>query len=115
MFRNAFFSGGPTVFEGFNAGVLVMNLARMRRDRAVETTVALARTFGLHDQDVLNLTTRARRKPLAEEWNVFPELEMREDAALAHFVGPVKPWLADVPVPYLKEWRENAALAEARE
>ena len=112
-FRDAFFSGGATVFKTFNAGVIVMNLAKMRDERAVEKTLALVLECGVHDQTALNLYARDRWKPLAKAWNHESRL-LGGDPAIVHFTGRIKPWSANVPLPFQKEWRENMIRAQAR-
>jgi lipopolysaccharide biosynthesis glycosyltransferase len=98
----------------FNAGVLLMNLAEMRRD---ECTGALRR-FGVEraaalmwrDQDALNALLGSRRLPLHPRWNCMNSVvvlpwardvfgaaavqEARRDPAIRHFEGPSinKPW-----------------------
>ncbi len=59
----------------FNAGVMVLDLDRMRRDRFVELLVPMAGRFGLHDQDVLNAYTGPHRAELDPRWNSFPVAE----------------------------------------
>jgi lipopolysaccharide biosynthesis glycosyltransferase len=103
---------GPEVY--FNAGVLLMNLAELRRDGCTEAL----RSFGVEnaprldwrDQDALNVVLGSRRLPLHPRWNcmnsilLFPQAadvfgadavrEAREDPAIRHFEGPSanKPW-----------------------
>jgi lipopolysaccharide biosynthesis glycosyltransferase len=96
----------------FNAGVLLMDLALMRRDRCTEAM----RSYGLkhsgelvmRDQDALNAVLGERRLALHPRWNcmnsifIFPwsdELfgsdaaeEAKADPAIRHFEGPDKPW-----------------------
>ncbi len=80
--------GGHT----FNAGVMVLDLDRMRRDRFVERFVPMAGRFGLHDQDVLNAYTGPERAELDQRWNSFPVAESLPDARLLHYAGAGKPW-----------------------
>lgn len=115
-FRHYVFSGGELVFEIFNAGVLVMNLAKMRSECFTEKMVALVEEFGVNDQYALNLYARARRKPLAPKWNHYLNQELIEDPAIVHFIGSVKPWSSWRPANRLwkREWQENADRARAR-
>lgn len=102
---------GPHVY--FNSGVLLMNLALMRRD---DCTAALRDYAVQHpdlvwpDQDALNVVLGARRLPLHPRWNCmnsvlsFPwsaevfgpvaAAEARQHPAIRHFEGPSinKPW-----------------------
>lgn len=103
---------GPRVY--FNAGVLLMNLAEMRRDGRTEAlrdyAVANAELIEWRDQDALNVVLGSRRLALHPRWNVmnsfflFPRnarvlgRRARRQAirrpAIRHFEGPdaLKPW-----------------------
>jgi lipopolysaccharide biosynthesis glycosyltransferase len=98
----------------FNSGVLLMNLAAMRRDGCSRAL----RSFALEnrdrlmwpDQDALNLVLGGRRLPLHPRWNCMNAVleadwsvpvygaraveEARRDPAIRHFEGPSvnKPW-----------------------
>ena len=95
-------------FRPFNAGVLVMDLDRMREDGFTERFGALAGAYGLHDQDVLNAYAGADYRPLAAHWNHFPNREHVEDPRIVHWLGPAKPW-GRAAVPYADEWRAAGA------
>lgn len=102
---------GPEVY--FNAGVLLMNLALMRRDDSTQALLAYAaraRKLLWRDQDALNVVLGHRRLPLHPRWNcmnsvmLFPwsaEVfgadavhDARARPAIRHFEGPGvnKPW-----------------------
>ena len=103
---------GPEVY--FNAGVLLMNLAEMRRDRRTDALLAYARDnaelISWRDQDALNVVLGDRRLPLHPRWNCMNALfvfdyaadvfepgaleEAMRDPAIRHFEGPAinKPW-----------------------
>jgi lipopolysaccharide biosynthesis glycosyltransferase len=103
---------GPRVY--FNAGVMLMHLELMRRDRRtaalLDFGVAHAAELEWRDQDAMNVVLGSRRLPLPPRWNVmnsvllFPAsvdvfgAEAVEDArrrpAIRHFEGPAanKPW-----------------------
>ena len=117
--RNFYFSEGATVFERFGAGILVMSLARMRREQTVEKMLALVRTCGTHDYLALNMTVRDRVKPLTWQWHHIPFIRSGEDPAIVHYPGKTnKPWYTGLPIAALrdshKEWRENATRARMR-
>ncbi|MDQ6835582.1 MAG: glycosyltransferase family 8 protein [Actinomycetota bacterium] len=98
----------------FNAGVLVIDLAQIRRDGVGDELRAFARANAARlqwrDQDALNEVLHGRRLPLHPRWNfmnsmaVYPqardyfdqgELEKaRRHPAIRHFEGPGlnKPW-----------------------
>lgn len=105
---------GLTPDSYFNAGVLLLNLAAMRRDGCTEAL----RRFGVdeaprllwRDQDALNVVLGSRRLPLRPRWNCMNSVmflpwaadvfdagalaEARENPAIRHFEGPAhnKPW-----------------------
>ena len=106
----------------FNSGVLLFNLAEMRRDGCTEAlrerAMALSDPHGYPDQDALNLVLGGRRVALHPRWNcmnsvmefpwseeVFGEkavAEARAEPGIRHFEGPGdnKPWhlLCDRPL-----------------
>lgn len=100
-------------FRTFNAGVMVLDLARMRQDRFVERFVPMATRFGLHDQDVLNAYAGPGRAELDPAWHTLPVLETVEEPRLVHFAGAGKPW-QDRLVPGGRLWREYADRVAAR-
>jgi lipopolysaccharide biosynthesis glycosyltransferase len=103
---------GPEVY--FNAGVLLMNLAEMRRDGRTRALLDYGRAnadrLEWRDQDALNVVLGSRRLALHPRWNcmnslfafawaadVFGEASLREalgHPAIRHFEGPSvnKPW-----------------------
>jgi lipopolysaccharide biosynthesis glycosyltransferase len=98
----------------FNAGVLLMNLDLMRRERCTQALEEYAREHAAElmwrDQDALNVVLGGRRLPLHPRWNcmnaivLFPQAsevfepdelaEARAQPAIRHFEGPAenKPW-----------------------
>jgi lipopolysaccharide biosynthesis glycosyltransferase len=99
----------------FNAGVLLLNLEKIRRDIPFARFVAIEsrhRAALRHqDQDVLNIAFGGNVKYLPLKWNVnflffnpkwrFPKtlgftkadvVAAREDPAIVHFIGSHKPW-----------------------
>lgn len=98
----------------FNAGVLLMDLAVMRRERKTEALFAYATEnadrIPWRDQDALNVVLGQRRLPLHPRWNCmtavldFPQSydtfgraaveEARAQPGIRHFEGPGqnKPW-----------------------
>jgi lipopolysaccharide biosynthesis glycosyltransferase len=107
-------AAGFEVTSYFNAGVLLMDLERMRQDRCTEAMVdygvSNADSLVLRDQDALNAVLGRRRVALHPRWNcmnsffVYPwsaevfdpdELEdAKRNPAIRHFEGPGinKPW-----------------------
>ena len=83
----------PFDFTTFNAGVLVLDLARMRADRfCTDQVPLLAGRFGLNDQDILNAYVGADRAELSPRWNALPVLERVTGGGIVHFAGSGKPW-----------------------
>jgi lipopolysaccharide biosynthesis glycosyltransferase len=98
----------------FNAGVLLMDLAKMREDACTEAMVdygvSNADRLVLRDQDALNAVLGDRRLPLAPRWNCMNSFfaypwsaeifdpaaleEAKRNPAVRHFEGPGinKPW-----------------------
>ncbi|MFZ5548500.1 MAG: glycosyltransferase family 8 protein [Pseudomonadota bacterium] len=83
---------GPMLFRAFNAGVLLMDLQRMRSDGATSRLLALVEHCGMNDQDALNAYVRGGYQPLDDSWNAAPRQDVTTAARIIHFVGPVKPW-----------------------
>jgi lipopolysaccharide biosynthesis glycosyltransferase len=75
-----------------NAGVLVLDLARMRRDDFTRRSLALVEQFGLHDQDAMLAYVGPDRQVLDAGWNALPVLEDVTDPALIHWAAMGKPW-----------------------
>lgn len=106
--------GLPPGLDYFNAGVLLLDLARMREERTSETLRAYAidnaGRLEWRDQDALNLVLGERRLPLHPRWNVMSSIllfpwasdvfgeravrDARDNPAIRHFEGPAlnKPW-----------------------
>ncbi|MBN9657090.1 MAG: hypothetical protein J0H49_02875 [Acidobacteria bacterium] len=87
----------------FNAGVLVLSLARLRALNFTQTTVGLVEEFGIQDEQALNIFSRGRFRELECEWNAMPYFDPFDGAKLIHWAGPTKPWLAR-PVRFAEVW-----------
>jgi lipopolysaccharide biosynthesis glycosyltransferase len=113
--------------EYFNSGVLLMNLKRLRAERAPERLLAHAQAHPEHtcpDQDALNLVFRHQRLALHPRWNLqtplfdlprratpFEPLELDEALrrpAIVHFSGAFKPWHYLCRYPYTDRYFEHA-------
>jgi lipopolysaccharide biosynthesis glycosyltransferase len=91
-------------FTSFNAGILVLDLDRMRADKFSENFAGMAGRYGLNDQDVLCCYAGAEAQPLDARWNAFPTREaIPEDVRLVHFAGGAKPWQS-LPIPVKDRW-----------
>ena len=100
-------------YRGFNAGVLVLDLARMRVDNFAATYLPLVPRFGLHDQDVLVAYVGPDRADLDRKWNALPILEEVTAPGIVHFAGRLKPW-SDELTPYGEHWKRYAEQVRAR-
>lgn len=91
-FRRAMSAKMAASLPTINAGILVMDLARMRADRFTAWALSAAATYGLNDQDLLLAYVGADRTDLDRRWNHWPSMENLDDPAVVHFVGAGKPW-----------------------
>ncbi len=70
-----------------NAGVLVMDLDRMRRDDFTATSFARVEQFGMHDQDVMLAYAGPARAVLDPRWNALPVLESVVEPNVIHWAS----------------------------
>ncbi len=91
-----------------NAGVLLMNLKRMREEgiyeRLCDATVSLVGKIQYQDQDVINLVCRGSIKELDVRYNfttgnALNSPELVPEAVNIHFTGSRKPWNKKCPNP----------------
>ncbi|HEU4978620.1 MAG TPA: glycosyltransferase family 8 protein [Solirubrobacteraceae bacterium] len=120
----------------FNSGVLLMDLAALRRTGAMEEVLAYARAhpdqLPWADQDALNVVLGDARRALHPRWNcmnalfAFPHAgevlgaeavrEARAGPGIRHFEGPGanKPWRLRSRVPHRELYRTHARAAWPR-
>lgn len=79
-------------FTSFNAGVMVLSLARLRDDDFAATMLPWASMYGLNDQQVLNCYAGNSHLELDPRWNARPAQEPVVDPYLIHWAGQRKPW-----------------------
>ncbi|MGE0740462.1 MAG: glycosyltransferase family 8 protein [Hyphomonadaceae bacterium] len=104
----------------FNSGVLVIDLARVRADRAFAAAADFVARHGedilFGDQDALNWVFWRRWIELDPAWNVqrymsAPEIAAagwsRATPALIHYIGMQKPWMANVWHPWAWAYWDN--------
>lgn len=101
----------------FNAGVLLIDLDRVRREGTFDLAIDVLRRTALTymDQDALNITHWGRWRPLSAIWNVqhtmllggaapdAPPAMMASKSTkpgIVHYTGRNKPWLVDGYHPY---------------
>lgn len=84
-----------------NAGVLLMNLKKMREDGIVEklfeNTIRLDGKIKFQDQDILNITMQGKLKALPSIFNYTDQAKRDDNAEMSeikiiHYNGPAKPW-----------------------
>lgn len=101
----------------FQAGVLILDLNRLRNTASSEEMIriALARRWRCHDQDVLNHICKGQIKYVSQEWNVLMDwqepgrsrmeilkmaprmlyeeyVDARKAPKMVHYAGYQKPW-----------------------
>lgn len=101
-------------FPAFNAGILVLDLDRMRRDDFGRQFLPYVERFGLNDQVVLNCYAGADRCHLPGRWNSFPSQEDVTDPAIIHWAGHAKPWKPGY-VAWQGAWQAAQAESDARD
>ena len=78
-----------------NSGVLLMDLAAWRRERAgkglIDCGIAMPAHLWFFDQDMLNTYFKNRCALLDERWN-FRDADAEPAGRLIHFAGAAKPW-----------------------
>ncbi len=112
-----------------NAGVILMNLAQMRKDNILERMMSLGRAneYTYMDQDIINYSCEGRVTLVDKRFNVYPgdtpdvlaglrrnipecagcfEEEALKNPAIIHFLGPDKPWI-NKSMPYAHLWNEQ--------
>jgi lipopolysaccharide biosynthesis glycosyltransferase len=96
-----------------NAGVLVLDLDRMRRDDFTATFLGMVERYGLHDQDTLLAYVGPDRAVIEPRWNALPVLEDVPDPSLIHWASFGKPW--EPALTYEQDrWRAYAAQVHER-
>ena len=105
----------------FNAGVLLLNLEKIRQDKITEKLWQVAEKgspFEYQDQDVLNIVLEGNVKFLDDKWDVLANnrayyknkrnrryfKKVYNNPAIIHFVGPDKPWCLKKDGKYLYEY-----------
>ena len=85
-----------------NAGVLLMNLEKIRKDGMVEKLFLVNQEWKekiqFQDQDIINITFKSRILNLNSIYNftgtnVRREKNKRKDAVIIHYTGNRKPWM----------------------
>ncbi len=96
-----------------NAGVLVLDLDRLRRDDFTARYLGFGEQYGLHDQDTMLAYVGRDRGVIEPRWNALPVLEDVRDPGLIHWASFGKPW--DPQLTFEQDrWREYAAQLQHR-
>jgi lipopolysaccharide biosynthesis glycosyltransferase len=103
---------GPGDARYFNAGVLVINLTRWRRqgvqDALLRMITANPERFRWWDQTAMNVLLHDQVHFLDRSWNTFADefdLSVPEHGRIFHYVGGTKPWTRYLDTPEFHLWR----------
>lgn len=104
----------------FNAGIMIMDLEKWRRDSIVPKTMEyLTRNMHLlkyHEQDALNALLFNDWIPLPATWNahstIIKEWKSAVPPAAIHFTGLSKPWQFDNIHPFKQEYYKYLRMTE---
>jgi lipopolysaccharide biosynthesis glycosyltransferase len=100
-------------FDVFNAGLMVLDLDKMRADEFCNRYLPFVQTYGVNGQVVLNVYLGRHYKKLDADWNRQMRVEMAETAKFAHWPGRYKPWAPEY-VSHREWWREQEQRLAAR-
>jgi lipopolysaccharide biosynthesis glycosyltransferase len=96
-----------------NAGVLVLDLERLRRDDFSTRFLGWVERYGLHDQDTMLAYVGPQRAVIDPRWNAMPVIEDVHGPRLIHWASFGKPW--DPELTFEQErWRAVAARLHER-
>ena len=103
-------AGVPSNELYFNAGFLVINLARWRELNVAKLGFDLAAKYQFisHDQDALNVLFRGHWKELEDRWNyqLIDRTTFPADTAVLHYSGRNKPWHSGYPTRVLTPFKQ---------
>ena len=95
-FRYFCFKNYPNALgKHFNAGVLLLNLDKMRDDNSTNLAFSLVKNYALNDQDILALMSNGNVKEIDQEYNTNPFRGYVKDPFIVHWAGNMKPWNKD--------------------
>ena len=112
-FRARFILAESLNYPTFNAGVMVMDLNRLREVRFTDWAFDVVGRFGINDQFTVNLFAAGDFHEIGPRWNHFPTQEIVRDAQIVHYIGRLKPWDATCP-PAGEIWRSYLTAKERR-
>jgi hypothetical protein len=95
-------------FDAFTADVLVLDLARLRRDDFSGQALPLLDEFGLDALEALHYLVGPQRATVPERWAVAPTRTPARGDGLIHWPDKVKPWHTEL-TPERDRWRQYDA------
>jgi lipopolysaccharide biosynthesis glycosyltransferase len=101
-------------FEIFNAGIMVLDLAKMRADDVCQRFLGYIQRFGINGQVIMNVYVGRNRKKVDADWNRLVRLEVAGPPKVAHWAGPYKPWRDHHYVTARELWRDQEERFAAR-
>jgi lipopolysaccharide biosynthesis glycosyltransferase len=97
----------PFDFDIFNAGIMVLDLAKMRSDNVCRRYLGYIQRFGINGQVIMNVFVGRERKKVHPDWNRLVRMEVAGPPKIAHWAGPFKPWRGHQFVPGREWWQEQ--------
>jgi lipopolysaccharide biosynthesis glycosyltransferase len=117
--------------KSFNAGVLFLNLLKIRKENSAKSLFSFADQYHdivlLHDESAFNYVYKNDWKPLPYYFNcttlffrrnynivgLTPEeyQDLQKNMTIIHFTGRDKPWSVTSPHPKNKEWKKYSKQA----
>jgi lipopolysaccharide biosynthesis glycosyltransferase len=94
-------------FDAFGTDVMVLDLARLRREGFREQALALVSEFGLGEFEVLQYVFGPNRAEIPERWAAVPTRTPERGPGLIHWADDVKPWHPQL-APERERWRAYA-------
>jgi hypothetical protein len=94
-------------FDSFGTAPLVLDLARLRRERFMDEGLALAGTFRLRDVEILHFLFGPQRAQVPERWSVVPTRTPERGPGLLHWADGPKPWQPRL-TPERELWHRHA-------
>jgi lipopolysaccharide biosynthesis glycosyltransferase len=100
VIKSMTFNNISTDYKTLNAGVLLMDLEKLRRNKFTEKCIEIVSQHPYIDQVIINLYLEGKYIDLPKQYNVFNNqddylLEDHDDY-IFHYVGPAKPWNGSV-------------------
>jgi lipopolysaccharide biosynthesis glycosyltransferase len=100
-------------FLTFNAGIMLLDLKRMRDDNFCRRYIPFAEEFGMNYQEVLNCYTGPERLLLDPKWNAVAQREVVADPNIIQWADPAKPWKPEYVI-HQEQWNRYVRQLSAR-